>query len=223
IPGTIGLVATGWIFSLCLHEFAHAATAYLGGDHSDSTRSYLTFNPLKYINPVLSIVLPLLFIFLGGIGLPGGAVYLRRDLVRNRVWQSAISLAGPVMNALCVGIIALAFRLPLVQQHVFLAAALALLALLEIFAIVLNLLPIPPLDGFGVLAPFLPREFVQTAYAFGSYGIILLVVLMATPSGIGDALRQAVYNIMFQVHIDPGLAFLGLYSFQFWARPSASS
>src|SRR5262249_60351399 len=147
------------MLSVALHEFADAATAYLGGDHSDSTRSYLTFNPLNYINPVLSIVLPLLFIFLGGIGLPGGAVYLRRDLVRSRAWQSAISLAGPLMNVLCVAIIVLAFRFPFVQQHVFLASALAVLALLEVYAVVLNLLPIPPLDGFGVVAPFLPRDF----------------------------------------------------------------
>ena len=99
VPGTVGFIVFGWVFSLCLHEFAHAATAYLGGDHSDSTRSYLSFNPLKYLHPVFSIVLPLVFILLGGIALPGGAVYLNRNLVRSRGWQSAISLAGPLMNA----------------------------------------------------------------------------------------------------------------------------
>ena len=46
IPGTIGLVVTGWVFSLCLHEFAHAATAYLGGDHSDGTCTYLIVQPV---------------------------------------------------------------------------------------------------------------------------------------------------------------------------------
>ena len=88
VPGTILLVLVGWIFSLCLHEFAHAATAFLGGDRSDSTATYLSFNPLKYLHPILSILLPVVFILLGGIGLPGGAVYLRRDLVRSRGWQS---------------------------------------------------------------------------------------------------------------------------------------
>src|SRR6185437_10504411 len=93
ISGTLGVVLVGWIFSLCLHEFAHAATAVWGGDTSPTTLRYLSFNPLHYLNPVLSIVLPVAFLFLGGIALPGGAVYLRRDLVRNAYWQSAISLA----------------------------------------------------------------------------------------------------------------------------------
>src|SRR5260370_19908889 len=196
IPGTLGLVIAGWIFSLCLHEFAHAATAYLGGDHSDGTRSYLSFNPLKYLNPFLSILLPLVFILLGGIGLPGGAVYVRRDLVRNRLWQSAISLAGPLMNALILAVVGLVFKLGLVDSHMSLdlntftatasplAAALALLALFQALAIVLNLLPIPPLDGFGVIAPFLSRDVQQIGYNFGIFGVMLIFLVLSQPTVI---------------------------------------
>ena len=70
-------VIAGWLVSLCLHEFAHAFTAWRFGDHDVAVRGYLTLNPLKYSNPLLSLGLPLLFIALGGIGLPGGAVYVR--------------------------------------------------------------------------------------------------------------------------------------------------
>ena len=70
-------VIAGWMVSLCLHEFGHAFTAWRFGDHDVAVRGYLTLNPLKYSNPMLSIVLPLLFIALGGIGLPGGAVWVR--------------------------------------------------------------------------------------------------------------------------------------------------
>jgi Zn-dependent protease len=218
IPGTLGLVITGWIFSLCLHEFAHAATAYLGGDHSDGTRSYLSFNPLKYLNPFLSILLPLVFILLGGIGLPGGAVYVRRDLVRNRLWQSAISLAGPLMNALILGVTALAFQLPVVQHHIYLAAALALLAFFQVFAVILNLLPIPPLDGFGVIAPFLPQDVQQMAYGFGAFGVILIFLLISQAGPVSDFFINTIYNVMRQVHIDPIFFIFGYASFHFWGQ-----
>ena len=218
IPGTIGLVVVGWVFSLCLHEFAHAATAYLGGDHSDGTRSYLSFNPLKYLNPFLSILLPIVFILLGGIALPGGAVYVRRDLVRNRAWQSAISLAGPLMNAVCFGLIALAFQSPLVQDHVYLASALALLAFFQAFAVILNLIPIPPLDGFGVIAPFLPRDVQQAAYTFGTFGIILIFILISQAGGVSDFFFTNIYKLLAQVRIDPLFVGLGYASFHFWGQ-----
>ena len=55
-------VIAGWIVSLCLHEFGHAFTAWRFGDHDVAVRGYLTLNPLKYSNPLLSLVLPVLFI-----------------------------------------------------------------------------------------------------------------------------------------------------------------
>ncbi len=69
-------VIFGWIASLSLHEYAHALFAYRGGDRTVASRGYLKLNPLKYAHPVLSIVLPVLFLLLGGIGLPGGAVWV---------------------------------------------------------------------------------------------------------------------------------------------------
>ncbi len=71
---TFLIVLAGWIFSLSLHEFAHALVAYYGGDKTVKDKGYLTFNPLKYTHPMLSIVFPIIFLMMGGIGLPGGAV-----------------------------------------------------------------------------------------------------------------------------------------------------
>jgi len=222
--GTVGLVVVGWIFSLCLHEFAHAATAFIGGDHSDSTRSYLAFNPLKYIHPVLSILFPLLFIFLGGIPLPGGAVYLNRDLVRNRAWQSAISLAGPLMNALFAVLAAIPFFLGITDQHPYLAFALALFIFFQIFSVILNLLPIPPLDGFGIIAPWLEPQLRNTLYAFGNYGFLLIFLLVWYVQPISAALTGLVYSAMTVLHVAPNpdaanlLVSLGYYAFFFWQR-----
>ena len=135
------IVCFGWIFSLCLHEFGHAIVAYWGGDTSVKSKGYLTFNPLKYTDPGYSLVLPVLFLLMGGIGLPGGAVYINQQKLRNRWWQSAVSAAGPSANIL----IALLLTIPLgifanhnllsddrLNPELFWASSLAFLAYLQV-------------------------------------------------------------------------------------------
>jgi len=70
--GVFLLIVGGWVVSLSLHEFAHAYAAYRAGDTSVEGAGYLTLNPVRYAHPVLSIVLPLIFIALGGMGCPAG-------------------------------------------------------------------------------------------------------------------------------------------------------
>ncbi|MEU8352596.1 hypothetical protein AB0C60_25130, partial [Streptomyces sp. NPDC048845] len=87
VPAVTGLavflfVVSGWIVSLCLHEYAHARTALHSGDLSVGAKGYLTLNPLTYTHALLSVVLPVLFVIMGGIGLPGGAVFLERGRIR---------------------------------------------------------------------------------------------------------------------------------------------
>ena len=220
VPGTVCLVIVGWIFGICLHEFGHAATAYLGGDTSDGTISYLSFNPLKYLHPVLSVLLPILFIVLGGLPLPGGAVYLRRDLVRSRAWQSAISLAGPVMSLVFGLVLALPFlfagdgffmHLPLVN-------ALALLIFLQVGAMLFNLLPIPPLDGYGVLSPWLSRDVQQMAAAFFNYGIMLIFVLFIFVPPLNAAFFNFVFGLVGHLHVSQYSIGNGFFTFDFWQR-----
>src|SRR3954471_15602498 len=101
-------VVSGWIVSLCLHEFGHAFFAWKSGDRSVATKGYLTLNPLKYGDVTLSFLLPVLFVLLGGIGLPGGAVYIDRGAIRGRLKHSLISAAGPIANlvfAIALGVV----------------------------------------------------------------------------------------------------------------------
>src|SRR5258707_3361059 len=107
---TFLVVLVGWVCSLCLHEFSHALVAYYGGDTTVKDKGYLTFNPLKYTNPMYSLVLPLLFLVAGGIGLPGGAVYIETWRLRSRGWMSAVSLAGPTANLILAIVLGLILR-----------------------------------------------------------------------------------------------------------------
>src|SRR5688572_9553437 len=161
------IVTVGWVFSLCLHEFAHAWVAYRGGDYTIREKGYLTFNPLKYVDPFFSLVLPIIFVLLGGIGLPGGAVYIDRSLLRSRAIETTVSLAGPLANFILVIILAALFKFGAVQPDPsnLLSVSLAFLLHLQVSAIVLNLLPLPPLDGFGAIAPWLSESARRHAYA----------------------------------------------------------
>ncbi|MCB1602345.1 MAG: site-2 protease family protein, partial [Xanthomonadales bacterium] len=125
---TFVLVLFLWIFSVCLHEFAHAAVAYQGGDTTVKDKGYLTLNPSKYLDPMNSLLLPVVFLVMGGIGLPGAAVYINRSLLRSAHWDSAVSLAGPAMNLLLLVLLAGLLGLPAVAASEY-APALAFLAL----------------------------------------------------------------------------------------------
>ena len=180
------IVCFGWIFSLCLHEFGHAIVAYWGGDTSVKSKGYLTFNPLKYTDPGYSLVLPVLFLLMGGIGLPGGAVYINQHKLRNRWWQSAVSAAGPSANIL----IALGLSIPLwsvteqnlltddrLNPELFWASSLAFLVYLQIFAAIFNLLPMPGLDGYGMLEPWLPEQLRVKFNSFRKYSTLVIIGL----------------------------------------------
>jgi Zn-dependent protease len=172
---TFIFVLVGWIFSLCLHEFAHAAVAYLGGDTSVREKGYLTFNPLRYVDPIASLFIPLVFLLLGGIGLPGGAVYVDDSRLRGKLWACAVALAGPAANLLIAFLLVLALSTNALAASPA-APALAFLALLQAMAVLLNLLPVPPLDGYRAVAPFLGRRL---RIALNQWGAITLWILLA--------------------------------------------
>ncbi len=98
MPLVFLVVVVLWVFSVCLHEFGHAWVAYRGGDDTVVEKGYLSMNPVHYAHPVTSFLLPMLFMVVGGIGLPGGAVYINKHLLRSRGWETGVSLAGPAMN-----------------------------------------------------------------------------------------------------------------------------
>lgn len=209
------VVLIGWIFSLCLHEFSHAAVAYRGGDHSVREKGYLSFNPLKYIDPTLSLVLPILFLIFGGIGLPGGSVLINQSRLKSPLWQSAVSLAGPLSNAVFTVLLALVFHSSPTLAGTSWGIALAFLLELQVCAVLFNLLPVPGLDGFGIIAPFLPKEMRDQARLFGRNGVMILFAVMWIPS-INHAFWNIVDGVVSFMGINPYLADLGRVVFQFW-------
>jgi Zn-dependent protease len=155
------------------------------------------------------------FLLIGGIGLPGGAVYLRRDLVRSRGWQSAISAAGPLTNIIFVLVLAVPFNLGVADRYPELAAALGALGFFEAIAVLLNLLPVPGLDGFGIIAPWLSREAQMAVRPFYNYGVLILFFLLLTVQSLNNAFFSAVFNLLQFLHFNIVSVYEGYSTLQF--------
>jgi Zn-dependent protease len=186
--GIVLLVLGGWAVSLCLHEFGHAAVAYRGGDRSVREKGYLTLDIRRYTDIGLSFVLPLVFLLLGGIPLPGGAVWINHGAIRSRAMQSLVSLAGPVTN-LVIGAL-LTTAVALVPMPAGLMVGLSALAFIQVLAFVLNILPIPGLDGFGVLEPYLSMPARRLAARVRPWATIVLFLLIIGLPGVSTLFFQ---------------------------------
>ena len=213
-------VAAGWVVSLCVHEFAHASVAYGSGDHSVAERGYLTLDPLRYTHFAYSILLPLLFVLLGGIGLPGGAVFIDRSKLRSRFANSAVSAAGPLTNILFAAALAIALAAwgPTeysADNHLDFWASVAFLAFLQATAAVLNSLPVPGLDGFGVIEPFLPAHILRKVAPVAPYAILLVFVLLWIPT-VNREFFRLVLALLGLFGVPDGLTAYGDQLFRFW-------
>lgn len=212
------LVLVGWIFALSLHEFSHALVAYYGGDTSVKEKGYLTFNPLRYTHPLLSIVLPLVFLAIGGIPLPGGAVYIEKDRLKSPRWDSLVSLAGPASSFLLAVVMGVPFLLGLVDpaSESPILGAYALVMFFTFFAVLLNMIPVPPLDGFGVIAPFLPEGLRNWIRGLGGFGILLVFMVLWNNDTIMRFFVGITFTFMEVMGIPLHLVSQGYEHFMFW-------
>jgi Zn-dependent protease len=192
-------VFIGWVMSVVLHELAHGVVGYLGGDYTIKERGGLSLNPLQYVDPLMSIVLPAVMLAVGGTPLPGGVTYVDRSLLRSRWWESAMSLAGPAMNFGLFLLLALPLhpavgwvRLGAGEQptnfHHFLGA----MVFLQFFTALFNLIPVPPLDGFQMVAAHLGERVRRLSAPPIGYGCLILFFLLLR--GVRD-LWQRVFDV----------------------------
>lgn len=216
ISPTFVFIFVAWIFSLCIHEFSHAAVAYLGGDHTVKDKGYLTMNPLKYTDPFLSIILPLIFLLIGGIGLPGGAVYIERSLLRSRAWDCGVALAGPASNVILAICLASPFYLGIVDPESTdpVWQAMAFLVVLQVFAAGLNMLPVPGLDGFAAIAAWMDELTRARIYQHSSMFIIGLFILIWNVDGFSRVLWGTIFGIAAVLGVPTEMAIEGLRSFR---------
>jgi Zn-dependent protease len=176
------------LLSMTLHEAMHAFVAYWLGDDTAKLEGRLTLNPIKHIDPFLTIILPLGLFLIGG-PVFGGAkpVPFRPDQVKGGDWGAAlVALGGPLTN-LILAFIAFGIWALLGAPMTGLGAyILVVFYTVNIGFFLFNILPIPPLDGSRVIYALAP-EFVRTGMRFiEQFGIIFVfAIVLLAGSAIG--------------------------------------
>lgn len=166
------------LFSMTLHEVMHGFVAYWLGDDTAKLQGRLTLNPVKHIDPFLTILLPVLLAISGG-PIFGGAkpVPFNPDRVKYDEWGVAlVALAGPLTNFIIAFFIFGVYTL--IGGGGFLGESLLLAVYVNLGFMVFNMIPIPPLDGSRVLYALAP-DFVRSGMvAVERYGILLVFAIV---------------------------------------------
>ncbi len=183
----IAIYALPVIFAITLHEAAHGYVAKHYGDLTAYAQGRVTLNPLRHIDPLGTIIVPLLLIAVGSHYIFGWAkpvpvnfANLRRPK-RDMLWVAA---AGPGANLLMAVLWALVIKLSLAMPESDLAEPMILMGkagiLINAILLVLNLLPLPPLDGGRIAVSLLPRRIAYRFSQIEPYGFIILLILLFT-------------------------------------------
>lgn len=169
------------IFSAILHEYMHGFVAYLLGDPTAKNMGRLTFNPIPHIDPVYTILLPLIMIILPTNFIIGGAkaVPINPFNLRGKYAQMKVALAGPFSNLVLATIFGFFMRfIPVIRENDALFFAFSAVVFVNLLLAVFNLLPIPPLDGSHVLFTFFPVLSEKIKIFFSQYGFFLLIAVL---------------------------------------------
>ena len=221
-PTVFVFVLSGWLVTLCLHEFSHALTAHRGGDDTVAGKGYLRLDPRKYGHWLLTLVLPLFFLISGGIPLPGGAVSIETHRLRNRFRDALVSAAGPAVNIVAAAILLTVVSVfgpfwidNLSEPNAAFWAALTFLAYLQVATAILNLIPVPGLDGYGIIEPYLPDSTRYVGNKIKPFGVIALFVLLYLPP-VRDAFSGVCSWFLDVTGAPVNGDYFGYRLFQFW-------
>ncbi len=197
------------LFAITLHEVAHGWVALLLGDPTAKMLGRLTLNPLRHVDPFGTVLLPIIFILTLGFAIGyAKPVPITEENLRNPKRDMAwVALAGPASNLLMaifwmvIGSLGITFLDSGWEGARFLVYSGAIGAFVNILLMVLNLLPIPPLDGSRVVSRFLPAPMAWRYNQLEPYGLLIVLVLILTDvwASVFMPLVGAIFSLMASV------------------------
>ncbi len=192
------------LFAITLHEVAHGWVAAQFGDKTAQRLGRLSLNPIRHIDPIGTVIVPCILFFVGGFifGWAKPVPVDWRNLNNPKRDMALVALAGPFANilmALCWGMIAkIGFSIS--SDNTWIAMIFANMGvagiIINLWLCILNLIPIPPLDGSRVVSSFLSTQAAETYNKLERFGLIILLLLLAT--GILSKILLPVTHSLFQ-------------------------
>ena len=162
------------LVSMVLHELAHGVVAYWLGDTTAKEDGRLTLNPLRHLDPYMSVVLPML-LYLIGAPVFGGAkpVPVNSHNLKGKEWGMAlVALSGPLMNFILAFLGFIVYRFAGYSEIAFQFVT------INLGFMIFNLIPIPPLDGSRILYAIAPNGVRRVFERLEQYGIMLVYILV---------------------------------------------
>lgn len=183
------------LFSLCVHEAAHAAMANRCGDPSARLMGRMSLNPMSHIDPIGTVAMPLLMMLTGLPYLFGWAKpvpFNPRNLRNMRRDPVLIAIAGPLSNVALALIFIFIVRIFMLAEGLISPGAADMLGyflwymiMVNLLLMLFNLIPVPPLDGHYVLHYFLPPAGQRILEQIGPFGIIIAIIVARPVLGVG--------------------------------------
>jgi len=174
-------------FSIVIHEIAHGSVALHLGDQTAKQAGRLTLNPIKHIDPMGTIFIPLILLFftLGKGPIIGWAkpVPINPFNFRDQKWGTLkVAIAGPSTNFLLGIIFALAIRFLVLPEP--LLMFFSVIVIYNFAWAIFNLIPIPPLDGSHILFSFFPEKFIKIKLFLQQYGLFIFIFFIFFGGGL---------------------------------------
>ncbi|MBU6376342.1 MAG: site-2 protease family protein [Bdellovibrionales bacterium] len=185
----LSIMIVPFLMAVIFHEFAHGFVASRWGDQTARDQGRLTLNPAPHIDPLGTLLLPMLMLFMGSGMLFGWARPVPINPTRFRKYRAGlfwVSLAGPAMNFILAAFSGIAFAaiLKFMQPDFYLFDPLLQMTkasvLLNFSLGLFNLLPLPPLDGSKILEAFLPYNAMKIYESITPYSLYIFLALMFT-------------------------------------------
>lgn len=175
------------LFAITVHEAAHGWAARKLGDPTAYMMGRLTLNPIKHIDPIGTVVVPLVLLVLGGFvfGWAKPVPVAWKNLRNPKRDMAIVALAGPMSNLLMAFLWGVVWKIGLLLYGAFPFAAEPMIYMgfagvtINIILMVLNLLPLPPLDGGRVMTGILPDALAYRFAKLEPYGLFILIGLLA--------------------------------------------
>ncbi len=188
------------IFSVIIHEISHGFMALKLGDETAKNAGRLTLNPVSHLDPVGSVILPLLMFMVGSPILLGWAKpvpYNPLNLHKDpKYGPLKVALAGPLSNLLIAVVFGLFIRFGfgLISEQT--TALLSIIVLLNCVLFIFNMLPMPPLDGSKILTTFLPFRYAIRIERMGLNGLIIILLFLAFFPGLISGLAHRLFSLI---------------------------